>query len=458
MNKVKKLVLILTFILRCVSLPAKEHYDYITFSDSAELALTSSLELRQAGTAHTLREGAWKWGFADYLPRFNLNVSENDRLQMIGPDSFIKNYSLGIDQLIWSGGRTSMTRKLERLELNLSSSRLERMASDIGEAAISAYRNILSSRLILEIRKTALEILEEQRKILNEEVQLGLALPVDLASADINLANSKLEIYSHQLDLIEIENQFAELLGLDYLPVLAEKVDVYRSSVLPIASKAGFLAREGNPDLVEARYSIQMKQTELRYIRNSWIPAFRFNGNFGLTGQHYPLTRYNWSAGITIDFSAPWIHNRFAAQTGLESPSDRTAMVQNNLNLLPDPAAGFGRKQLRNALTFEHERYNLILERVGRTAANAVEKCILIDQRRVLAVEAARLGAERVHIEELRLQLGHITRLKLMETLMEQTQREIAVIEAAVALLEAERELERFLNLKPGELAQLAQR
>jgi len=43
-----------------------------------------------------------------------------------------------------------------------------------------------------------------------------------------------------------------------------------------------------------------------------------------------------------------------------------------------------------------------------------------------------------------------------MEKLIEQTQREIAAIEAATALLEAERELERFLDLKPGELASFA--
>jgi hypothetical protein len=43
-----------------------------------------------------------------------------------------------------------------------------------------------------------------------------------------------------------------------------------------------------------------------------------------------------------------------------------------------------------------------------------------------------------------------------METLIEQTQREISAVQAAISLLEAERELERFLDLRPGELAMFA--
>ena len=72
-----------------------------------------------------------------------------------------------------------------------------------------------------------------------------------------------------------------------------------------------------------------------------------------------------------------------------------------------------------------------------------------------MALEAAALGAERCRIEEIRLELGHITRHRLMEVLIEQTQKEIAVIEAATFLLEAERELERFLDLQPGDLSKI---
>jgi outer membrane protein TolC len=339
------------------------------------------------------------------------------------------------------------------MELDQSSSRLDRMASEIAESAIAAYRNVLSSRAILDIRIAALAVLEEQRRILNEEVQLGLALPIDLASADVSLAEAKLDIISLRLDLGEIEKQFAELLGLDTLPVLTERVDVNRSVLLPAVAAATALAMEQNPDLIEARHSIARRQMELNYVSRSWIPTLRFNSSFGLSGQRYPLTRYNWSVGITIELATPWIQNRFGVQTGWEPPHDGTAMLQNTLTPLPDPAASFGRNQAALALALEQDRYAVFTERVGRIAAAAVENCILAEQKRNLALEAAALGNERRRIEEVRLSLGQITRLRLMEVFIEQTQRDIAVVQAATILLEAERELERLLDLEPGELA-----
>jgi len=459
------------FLICCIviffthMLSANNNENSLSFAQAAELAVLASADLRHARASFTIMEGAWKWGLRSYFPRISFSVSENDRLQQIGADSFVKNYGINLDQLIWDGGRTSMSRNLERMELDLSSSRLNRMAIEIAEAAIAAYRNILSSRAILEIRKTALIILEEQRRILNEEVQLGLALPVDLASADISLADAKLDIYSLMLDLTEIEKQFAELLGLDTLPILTETVDINRPAWFVLENKSiaaeiiTSLAKEQNPELAEARFSIIKKQAELKYISNSWIPVLRLTGNFGLSGQRYPLTRSNWSVGINIEFSSPWFQNRIGAQTGWEPSSaglyDRTAMIQNSFTPLPDPASSYGKHQAALALALEQEKYNTVLERIGRIAHNAVEKCALAEQKRLLALESAALGRERCRVEEVRLNLGHITRLRLMEIFIEQTQREIAVIQAATALLEAERELEKFLDLQPGELAKV---
>jgi len=449
----KKIKVILFLLLSATMYANDNNQRPVTFAEAAELAVISSIELKQARASQKLNEGVWRLGIREYFPRISLSVSENDRLQKIGADSFIKNYGISVDQLIWDGGRILISRKLEKMELYLSSSKVDRMSSEIAESAVAAYRSILSSRAILEIRKSSLLILQEHRRILSEEVGLGLALSVDLANADINIADARIDIYSLQLDLTDMERQFAELLGLDFMPALTETVDLKHFVLLPAASAAETLARERNPDVIEARFSLAKRQAELKYASRSWIPTLRMVGNFGLSGPRYPLTRYNWSAGISVDFSNPWFQNRFSAQAGLEPPHDMTAAVQNNSSPLPDPASGLGRRQARIALEFEKNRYALILERTGRMAHNAVEKCALVQQKLSLAVDAARLAAERCRIDEIRLELGQITRLKLMETFIELTQREIAVVEAAVSMLEAERELERFLDLKPGELA-----
>ena len=79
-----------------------------------------------------------------------------------------------------------------------------------------------------------------------------------------------------------------------------------------------------------------------------------------------------------------------------------------------------------------------------------VDNLRLSEQRRSLAVEALTLGGEKYRLCEVLLSLGRITRIELMEERLEYAKKEAMAAEAAIALLEAERSLERFIDLPPG--------
>jgi outer membrane protein TolC len=419
------------------------------------MAVAASEELRNEYLQRAIREGSWRWGLRSYFPRLNITASEDDRLSETGPDSFLKNYGLSVDQLLWDGGRTALGRRIERAELDLLGNQLERMAGEIAGAALAAYRQVLSSRAVLEIRRASGEALEAQRRVLAREVELGLALPADLIEAEIVLGETRLEIAGLVLDLAEAERRFAESLGLETLPELTERVDIRRGAAAPSPEKARSLAEARNPELSALRYSIAQKEEELKYASRSWMPTVRLNGNFSLSGQRYPLTRYNWSVGLSVDFSSPWFSGSTAASAGWEPPYDRTARLQNALSPLPDPGAALQVRSAKLTLALEKTKYGTAFQRMGRTARDGVEKYALADRRRALAVESLDLAAERFRLSELRLELGQLTRIELMEARLEYTRREIGAVEAAAALLDAQWELERLLDLRPGELSGL---
>ncbi|MDR2103909.1 MAG: TolC family protein [Treponema sp.] len=427
----------------------------ISFADAARMAVAASEELRNEYALGALKEKAWVWGRRAYFPRFTISAAEDDRLSEIGADSFLKNYTLNVDQLLWDGGRTAMSRKMEKAELDLLGSQLETMKGEIAEAAVSAYRNVLSARSVLAIRESARTSLEEERSILNREVELGLALAMDLVEADITLTEAEIEILSLRADLAEAEQQFAETLGLERLPPLAEEVNIRRSAALPPPERVRSMAWERNPELLNARFSIMQKEVEVKYAARAWLPTIRLSGGFTVSGQQYPLTRANWTVGISVDFSSPFLSGKFSAAAGREPPYDRNAQTQASLNPLPDPAAALNVRSAKLALALEQSKYRQAFERLGRGAVYALERCGLMDRRRELAVESLNSAEKRFRLAELRTELGQLTRLDLMEARLEYTQREIAAVEAATALLEAEWSLERLLDLYPGELASL---
>ncbi|MDR1074286.1 MAG: TolC family protein [Treponema sp.] len=93
---------------------------------------------------------------------------------------------------------------------------------------------------------------------------------------------------------------------------------------------------ERNPELAAARFSITQKQEELAIAKRSWILVVKLSGSFNISGQSYPVTRYNWSIGLTIDFSSPFFSNTLKGSFGSEYSSIYTAQAQNSLTLLPD--------------------------------------------------------------------------------------------------------------------------
>ncbi|MDR2701573.1 MAG: TolC family protein [Spirochaetaceae bacterium] len=430
----------------------------VGFREAGRLAVAASLEIKNSRAQQMLRERIWVWGIRAFFPQLSFQIQEDDRLSLVSADSFIKTYTVNLEQLLFDGGRVSLSRKMEQEELILFADQLKRDESAVAEAALSAYRQILCSRMIAAIRGDALVSLKEQRRILAEEFALGMVIPVDLAQADITVRETELELEFILLQLEELEKQFSALLGLGDMPELSERVDIYRSPPIPDAEAVRRSALARNPDLGRMAYSIRQREAELKLSSRAWIPTVKATGSYSLSGQHYPLTRQSWTFGLSMQFSSPWLNAGGGGSAGWERPYDRNARAQTSFTPLPDPAAGLSAKQAALALAAERENYQRALERLGREAVLQTARLRLGEQRRAAAVEAMNLGAEKYRLSEVLLSLGRITRLELMENRLEYAGKETAAAEAAAALMETERALEQFIDLPPGSLEAFSRR
>ena len=425
----------------------------LSFEEAGHLAVSSSAELRQFRAQRALREGVWVLSFRAFLPQVSFTVSEDERLSMISSDSFTKTYSINLEQLVFDGGRTRTGRKLERTELILLSDELKRNESAVIEAALSFYRQILLSRMTIAIREAALVSLMEQRRILAEELALGLVIPLDLVQAEITVKEAGLELQSMKIQNEELERQFADFLGLETIPELSEHLDINRSPVIPDAETVHRSALSRNPEIQRIIHSILQKETEAKFASQSWIPTVKAIGTYSVSGQHYPLNRQSWTAGFSFNFASPWFSASAGGSGGKEGYYDKTARSQGSFSPLPDPASGLGAKQAGLALALERENYQIVLDKLKSQAALEVNNLSLSEQRRELAVESLKLAAEKYRLCEVLLSLGRITRIELMEERLEYEKKEMQAAETAVALLEAERSIERLVDILPGRMA-----
>jgi outer membrane protein TolC len=211
------------------------------------------------------------------------------------------------------------------------------------------------------------------------------------------------------------------------------------------------VAQSRNADLQANLLSIKQKEEELKFARFSWMPTVHASGNFSLAGNRYPLSHFNWSVGLTIELVTPWISSSATGSTGFEDRDKQNFRLQGTNALIPDPVSSMTPQQALIALNAEQTNYNLMFERMGRTASIAVEKCQLADKRKNLSIESKNLAAKKLDISKLKYNLGQLTSIDLMEDQIEFTKKEIAVIQALIELLNVECELEKLIDMDMAE-------
>lgn len=442
-----------TLFMALFAPPLAAEQEGLSFADAGRIAVEASKELRHQEAVLAIRRDVWKWGRRAYFPKLSINAYEDDRLDMNGPDTFQKNYSLTLEQLVFDGGRLFTSRKIEKARFATQSAGLESAKGDIYEEALTAYRSILLGRKTLAIRKRGLESLEAQRRILAVRLELGMALPAELAEFDISIADTKITVLNAQLELTETELQFAEMLGMESLPPLLESIDTNRAAIVVDAAEFRGAVEARNQELQAARLSIKEKEEEARLAARSWIPSVKANGSFVVRGSRYPLTQHTWQVGLTLEFDTPFLSGSSGGSFGFEGRTTKTARLQGQLTPLSNPSAWPSSHEPQLVLDLERSKFGILFERTGRGAESAIALCNFGEQKRILAKESSRLAEERFNLIKLTFDLGHITGIELLEAQTERIQKEIALAEAAAQLLAAERALEKLIDLRPGELA-----
>lgn len=424
-------------------------------AEYGRLAVLNSASIEAERRRVELAEGSWRLGARAFFPSVEFGASSDERVDEFGPDTFSKFLSLSISQPLWDGGRLAAARVAERAELVLARAELRRMERESAEAAVASYRAAASARGRVLIRREAYAAAKAEREALAVELRLGLTTPLELADVDLRLAEAELEILSAELALGEAEAALAEAAGVAAAPESYELPDPNRPSVALDADDDEALAavaRARSPELRALRYEQARKAAEARVAAFAWLPTASLKAGLQLSGRGLPLTRSSWSFGLSLDFAGPYFGASIGASGGIERPGASVARTGASLRPLPDPAAPYASRRAALALSQAEYALEAASKRIARAAVSAASAY----RNALRGIEVARRSLElaeaRRELVALRLELGQARRSELVNAGLERAGYELALLDAAAALLSAERALERLLDLETGGL------
>ncbi len=449
------------FLMALVTPALSADGSILTLQDAMTLALSRNSSLARSRYERENLQRQLHLKMREFLPQVELGYSGNDSVTVGSSDSRVEKLSLGIDQLVFSGGRELARVRAFRRELDLKNLTAAAEQDSLMHNVLLAYVDVLKYQRIGELTEQSYQILLKQKAIAEKEYDLGEIRRIDYLDIELEAARAGLSRKETAQKLLDSRYALANLLfyPLEELPLLSGALNEnYQGRLLEQAVSPAFiasmkeLARSSNRDILESQFQVLQARQQLRESRFNWIPVIQANADLSVSGQEYPLDEPAFSLGLTFRFDVPLLPSTVNMQAGQSNPEEynrtlsTTTGLADNLEGLRDPQiAG-------NSLSLKKMDWDETRRSVAFQVQSLASQIELSGRDIELQRERLTLLEEKLEILEMQMSLGEITRLKLVEAQVEYSNQKIALIESLVKLYTTEESLKQLCGLKSDPL------
>jgi outer membrane protein TolC len=347
----------------------------------------------------------------------------------VTPSAYTTNTQLSITQPLLGGTATNPS-GLEANRANIVIARLNADASVWNfKAAIMAhvrsieqqYWSLSQQQIALWSRETAVKLGEEILRRERAELEVGRATTADVAEAEQQLENFKLNLVTATSDVITTERQLRNILGLppadnrrivpDTEPTEARLEPDWETSL------AQMLAFQ--PDIVQQQLLVRLTELQLLLARNQLLPQLNLNALYQFNGLGHHLDQAeSVSAGGGLDVINP-ITNLMNRTAGVNTqPQKVNDFNQWQVGLTFSMPIGF-RAPLANTRQAQYQllRQRAFLQQIVHQTTHSLARFFLeVDAnykqfrtaQRLRAAAQERLAAQKAFYEEGRITIDRL--------------------------------------------------
>jgi len=376
-------------------------------------------------------------GLSQRLPWFGTSYSVAWSATHTDSNSFLNSYN----PLLQSGLSVSVSQPLvrdlftdtarqqlvtSRINRDIADTRLRESLARTTANVKTAYWNLVSARANLDARKKTLDLAQELARVNQARVEVGQSPPIDLVSAQAEVAVDEEQLIVAETAIKEAEDRL-RLLVLDTTQrdswtVSIEAIDTPPAGLsIPDVDQAVTSALRDRADLARARKDIETAQTSLKFTGNQRLPDVRLNASYqasGLGGTQV-LRTGTFPGTITGSGEVTPFGSVLSQLLGRDYPTWSVGVSVSYPIGQSTEEANYARARLENAQA---------QERLRSAEAKAIQQVrdagwkIDMNARRIQTARAARaLAEQRLDAEQKRLDVGLSTNFLVI-----QAQRDLA--------------------------------
>jgi outer membrane protein len=336
--------------------------------------------------------------------------------------------SFTVTQPLLKGAGTAINAAAQqraRLGVQRSGTDLKAAVLTVVRNVESAYFNLVFARQQLEVRQFALDLAQKLLSESQDRRTAGTATDLDVLSAQVGVANARLNLVSAGQTVHDREDALLQLIGRFEFDQPIGPVSLTNATASDVSfAKSYALARASQPAYLSAKLALDQLRLDLVTAKDNVQPSLALGGAFGLSSTESTYGRaatqplsgkgYDWQIDLTL--SVPLGHRADEAryrQTLNSLSSGEASLQQIDQNLLAQV----------------------------RTAVRAVETS---RESVTISALAHELSKRQFELQKARYDAGLSTFLQVQQTQSDLNSAEISELQAHVSLRQALSDLSRL--------------
>ena len=226
--------------------------------------------------------------------------------------------SVGLSQMLWSGGRIGHGISAAEAEILAGRENLRDIEQTVLASVIQAYADVIRDVEILRIRQSNLGVLQRQREESSARFEVGEITRTDVAQSEARLAQSEADLANAQAQLSVSRAAYAAVVGqapadLAPMPVLPGLPTDFDSAL--------DVALRDNPGIRAAGYRLRAAEANAAAAKSEYMPSARLTASYGGStsdlgrlGDIADETRFQAGATISVPLLTGGLNNSRVAQ------------------------------------------------------------------------------------------------------------------------------------------------
>lgn len=451
----KKNILVL-FSLLIFNIRSFSHVVFSTPEESVEYALNNVKKYSLAQQQALLELKAAKLSINEFLPTFDITLSNDDSIAFQNSDSRSKSISFNLNQKLFDGGKRTISYNMAKAEKYFGLKTAEQNIDSFKSSVLNQYYNCIMQTKYLSIKTDLEKITKNQLDIIEKETELGLSLESDYLEYLISYKKIQDEKRQSERELRTQYRVFKVLIGMEQSSQLTlsnvdyEKID-YETYLEPYILNLWEIIKQNNPTIQKSKISLYFQQQQFKYQQRFYIPELTLQYGVSFNGAAFPLNDPKYNATIVINFSNfPFFPSSLSNTYGFSKNKLTSTSNSGSISFSGTPAYFHLRKNslltmMQQNLSMNDE-LNSMYEKFFELVSTYDDSLDSIKRME----ESIELQEKRIEISKKQVEKGDMKRIDFLNQLVDLAEQKIQLEQSKINILSTIHNIEIIIGIPFG--------